>query len=77
MSEAGLSGSEAEAAIESQLRQNNIVNDPHVSVYAKEYSSSGISVAALSACFQVTNVHSSTGYRAAQACSRLMNGRNS
>jgi polysaccharide export outer membrane protein len=42
---AGLSSSEAEAAIEAQLRQNNIVNDPHVSVYAKEYSSGGISVA--------------------------------
>jgi polysaccharide export outer membrane protein len=42
---AGLSSSEAEAAIEAQLRQNNIVNDPHVSVYAKEYTSSGISVA--------------------------------
>lgn len=41
----GLSSSEAEAAIEAQLRQNSIVNDPHVSVYAKEYSSSGISVA--------------------------------
>jgi polysaccharide biosynthesis/export protein len=42
---AGLSSSEAEAAIEAQLRQNNILNDPHVSVYAKEYSSGGISVA--------------------------------
>ena len=42
---AGLSSSEAEAAIEAQLRQNNIVNDPQVSVYAKEYTSSGISVA--------------------------------
>jgi polysaccharide export outer membrane protein len=42
---AGLTGSEAEAAIEAQLRQNNIVNDPQVSVYAKEYTSSGISVA--------------------------------
>jgi polysaccharide export outer membrane protein len=26
------------------LRKNNILNDPHVSVYAKEYTSSGISV---------------------------------
>jgi polysaccharide export outer membrane protein len=42
---AGLTSSEAEGAIEAQLRQNNIVNDPHVSVYAKEYTSSGISVA--------------------------------
>ena len=41
----GLSSSEAEAAIEAQLRQNNIVNDPQVSIYAKEYTSSGISVA--------------------------------
>ena len=42
---AGLTSSEAEGAIEAQLRQNNIVNDPQVSVYAKEYTSSGISVA--------------------------------
>jgi polysaccharide export outer membrane protein len=42
---AGLSSSEAEAAIEAHLRQNNIVNDPQVSIYAKEYTSSGISVA--------------------------------
>ena len=33
---AGLSNSEAEGAIESQLRRNNIVNDPQVSVYVKE-----------------------------------------
>jgi polysaccharide export outer membrane protein len=42
---AGLSSSEAEAAIETQLRQNNVVNDPRVSVFVKEYTSSGISVA--------------------------------
>jgi polysaccharide export outer membrane protein len=42
---AGLSSSEAEGAIESQLRQNNILKDPQVSVYVKEYTSSGISVA--------------------------------
>jgi polysaccharide export outer membrane protein len=42
---AGLTSSEAEGAIEAELRQNNIVNDPQVSVYAKEYTSSGISVA--------------------------------
>ena len=42
---AGLSTSEAEAAIEAQLRQNNIVNDPQVAIYAKDYTSSGISVA--------------------------------
>jgi polysaccharide export outer membrane protein len=41
---AGLSSSEAKAAIEAQLRQKNVVNDPQVSVYAKEYTSSGISV---------------------------------
>ena len=42
---AGLSSSEAEGAIEAKLRQNNILNDPQVSVYVKEYTSSGISVA--------------------------------
>ena len=41
----GLTSSEAEGAIEQKLRQNNIVNDPHVSVYVKDYVSSGISVA--------------------------------
>src|SRR5258708_20654631 len=43
---AGLSSSEAEGAIETQLRENNVVNDPHVSVYVKEHTGSGISVAA-------------------------------
>ena len=42
---AGLTSSEAEGAIEAQLRQGNIVNDPQVSLYVKEYASSGISVA--------------------------------
>jgi polysaccharide export outer membrane protein len=42
---AGLSSSEAEGAIEAVLRQNNVVNDPQVSVDVKEYTSSGISVA--------------------------------
>jgi polysaccharide biosynthesis/export protein len=42
---AGLSSSEAEEAIEAQLRQNQVVNNPQVSVYVKEYTSSGISVA--------------------------------
>jgi polysaccharide export outer membrane protein len=42
---AGLSSSEAGAAIEAKLRQNNVLNDPQVSVYVKEYTSSGISVA--------------------------------
>ncbi|MGC2730540.1 MAG: polysaccharide biosynthesis/export family protein, partial [Candidatus Sulfotelmatobacter sp.] len=41
---AGLSSSEAEAAIEARLRENKVLNDPHVSVYVKEYNSSGISV---------------------------------
>src|SRR3984893_14534440 len=42
---AGLSSSEAAGAIEAVLRQNNVVNNPQVSVYVKEYTSSGISVA--------------------------------
>jgi len=41
---AGLSSSEAQASIETQLRRNNVVNDPQVLIYVKEYSSSGISV---------------------------------
>lgn len=41
---AGLTSSEAEAAIESHLRQNNIVNDPQVSIFVKDYNSSGVSV---------------------------------
>jgi polysaccharide biosynthesis/export protein len=42
---AGLSSTEAEGAIEAKLRQDNVLNDPQVSVYVKEYTSSGISVA--------------------------------
>jgi polysaccharide export outer membrane protein len=42
---AGLSSSEAEGAIEAKLRQDKVLNDPQVSVYVKEYTSSGISVA--------------------------------
>src|SRR5260370_33903041 len=42
---AGLSSSEAAGAIEAQFRQGNVVNNPQVSVYVKEYTSSGISVA--------------------------------
>jgi polysaccharide biosynthesis/export protein len=42
---AGLTSSEAEGAIEAELRQNNILNDPQVSVYVKEYTNSGVSVA--------------------------------
>jgi polysaccharide biosynthesis/export protein len=41
----GLSDSEAEGAIEAKLRQQNVLNDPRVSVYVKDYGSSGISVA--------------------------------
>ena len=41
----GLTSSEAEGAIENQLRQNRILNDPHVSLFVKEYTSGGISVA--------------------------------
>ena len=42
---AGLSSSEAGAAIEAKLRQNNVLNDPQVSVYAKEYTKPRNSVA--------------------------------
>ena len=42
---AGLSSSEAEATIEAQLRDKSVVNEPQVTVYVKEYGSSGISVA--------------------------------
>jgi len=41
---AGLSSSEAEGVIENKLRVNNILNDPQVSVYVKEYTRGGISV---------------------------------
>ena len=41
---AGLTSSEAEGTIESHLRQNNIVNDPQVSIFVKDYNSSGVSV---------------------------------
>jgi polysaccharide export outer membrane protein len=42
---AGLSSSEAEATISAQLLRNNVIKDPQVSLYVKEYGSSGISVA--------------------------------
>ncbi len=42
---AGLSSSEAEEAIETELRRHNVVNNPQVSVYVKEYTNGGISVA--------------------------------
>lgn len=41
---AGLTSSEAEAAIESHLRQANVVIDPQVSIFVKDYISSGVSV---------------------------------
>jgi len=40
----GMTSSEAEGAIEAHLRQNNILNDPHVSVFARGYGSSAVSV---------------------------------
>jgi polysaccharide export outer membrane protein len=40
----GMTSSEAEEAIEAQLRQNNILHDPHVSVFARGYGSSAVSV---------------------------------
>jgi polysaccharide export outer membrane protein len=42
---AGLSSNDAERAIGERLRHDNVVNNPQVSVYVKEYASSGISVA--------------------------------
>lgn len=42
---AGLSSNEAETAIEAQLRQANVLNDPRVSIFIKEYTNSGISIA--------------------------------
>jgi polysaccharide export outer membrane protein len=41
---AGLTSREAEGAIAAGLRRNNIVNNPQVSVYVKEYTNSEISV---------------------------------
>jgi polysaccharide export outer membrane protein len=41
----GLSASETEGAIEAKLRQDNVLNNPQVSVFVKDYGSSGISVA--------------------------------
>jgi polysaccharide export outer membrane protein len=42
---AGLSSAQAEGAIGEELRRQNVLNSPQVSVYVKEYGSSGISVA--------------------------------
>ena len=42
---AGLSSREAEGAIGRQLRHDNVLNNPQVSIYVKEYTSSEISVA--------------------------------
>lgn len=41
---AGLTGDAAEAVIEKRLRDGGFLNDPHVSIFVKEYSSSGIAV---------------------------------
>jgi polysaccharide biosynthesis/export protein len=41
---AGLTSSEAEGAIEGELRQNNILNNPQVSVFVKQYTASSVSV---------------------------------
>lgn len=41
---AGLTSSEAEAAIENHLRQTNVLNDPHVSVFVKEFTSSDVTL---------------------------------
>jgi polysaccharide biosynthesis/export protein len=42
---AGLTSSEAEGAIEAQLRQGNFLNDPQVSLYVKDCTGGSISVA--------------------------------
>jgi len=41
---AGLSSNEAQALIERRLGSGNFVNNPHVAVYVKEYTSEGISL---------------------------------
>jgi polysaccharide export outer membrane protein len=41
---AGLSSDEAQALIERRLTDGHFVNNPHVSVYVKEYTSEGISL---------------------------------
>ena len=41
---AGLSGEEAQATIEKHLADGNYVNDPHVSLYVKEYTTEGITL---------------------------------
>jgi polysaccharide export outer membrane protein len=41
---AGLTSTEAEATIEGHLRQANVVVDPQVSIFVKDYISSGVSV---------------------------------
>src|SRR4029078_4995515 len=42
---AGLTSSQAEASIEDRLLREKLLNNPQVSVYVKEYTGSGISVA--------------------------------
>jgi polysaccharide biosynthesis/export protein len=41
---AGLSSDEAEALVEKRLADGHFVNNPHVSVYVKEYTAEGISL---------------------------------
>ena len=41
---AGLTSSQAQEAISAQLRQRNVIKDPQVSVFVKEYTSAEISV---------------------------------
>ena len=41
---AGLTSTEAEAAVENHLRQAKVVVDPQVSIFVKDYISSGVSV---------------------------------
>jgi len=42
---AGLTSSQAEASIEDRLLREKVLNNPQVSVYVKEYTGSGISIA--------------------------------
>jgi polysaccharide export outer membrane protein len=42
---AGLSSDQAEQVIEDELRRRNIIKDPQVSVFVREYTNAGISVA--------------------------------
>jgi polysaccharide biosynthesis/export protein len=41
---AGLTSDQAEQIVQNRLRESNVVNNPQVSIYVKEYNNSGISV---------------------------------